>query len=463
MFQKIFFLAVTITTAMVASGSTAYAAGTQTITATDNTIATMSPDGITNNRAAFQQLLDSAAAYDHTTINIPAGNYAFTGRVLLRSNVTINFADGAKFISHNNTNFSYFSTEPGYDSGVQNVTWNNPYFSSAPDTNDGHFSSSMVHAKNITYNHPTWYRALGAGNHLLDIMGSSYITVNAPKVIGVTEAQKNSQANWFKEAIQVSYATRGSLGSNALDATPQVFDSLPSHHIVVKDGSFTPSYDDNGNITSLAPVPIGEHADVSNQQIHDIAFTNNYILDPLPASTNRNEILGVIHFLSTKNLTISNNTFEYKTAPANSYIISVESYAKLPNMLPLENITITGNTFKNVKPTKAYVLAQVLPGPYGTTPINTLTISGNTVWVTGNHPEFIETINTAHIIGLTVSGNQFNPQQNKLNQPGTGAQRPVTAPNTGAAPLGKPNPTLAIASLGLICIASTLYVITKRR
>lgn len=117
MFQKIFFLAITITTAMVASGSTAYAAGTQTITATDNTIATMSPDGITNNRAAFQQLLDSAAAYDHTTINIPAGNYAFTGRVLLRSNVTINFADGAKFISHNNTNFSYFSTEPGYDSG----------------------------------------------------------------------------------------------------------------------------------------------------------------------------------------------------------------------------------------------------------------------------------------------------------------------------------------------------------
>lgn len=132
-------------------------------------------------------------------------------------------------------------------------------------------------------------------------------------------------------------------------------------------------------------------------------------------------------------------------------------------MLPLENIAITGNTFKNVKPTKAYVLAQVLPGPYGTTPINTLTISGNTVWVTGNHPEFIETINTAHIIGLTVSGNQFNPQQNKLNQPGTGAQRPVTAPNTGAAPLGKPNPTLAIASLGLICIASALYVITKRR
>ena len=53
MFQKIFFLAITITTAMVASGSTAYAAGTQTITATDNTIATMSPDGITNNRDPF--------------------------------------------------------------------------------------------------------------------------------------------------------------------------------------------------------------------------------------------------------------------------------------------------------------------------------------------------------------------------------------------------------------------------
>ena len=405
-------IAITITillscaTCIAALPDTTLAVGTETINATNNSIARLVGDNASNNSPALQKILDTAATRSHTTIHIPAGVYAFSGVIQMRSNVTINFAPGAKFSSRNYASFSYLSNQPGYDGGVQNVTWNNPYFDGREGTTA--VSSSMLHAKNITFNNPTWYRAQGQGDHLIDMLGSSFIMINNPQVIGTTNAYFRNPSSYYKEAFQISHATKWSYGGPALQSS--AFDDLPSSNVTIKDGLFTASYDSAGNLTSYAPSPIGEHGNVANMQISNVTFTGNSVVDPAPGSQ-KNWALGTIHFMATKNLTITNNSFEYRRAPTNEYVISLESYANTANTLPTQNVIISNNTFKNVTPTKAYIYAVAAQKNGSRNTISDVAITDNTVFLANPavHQPFVARTGQQNIHNLTERNNTFKP------------------------------------------------------
>ena len=383
----------------------------------------------------------------------------------MRSNVTINFAPGAKFSSRNYASFSYLSNRPGYDGGVQNVTWNNPYFDGRGGSTA--LSSSMVHAKNITFNSPTWDRAQGQGDHLIDMLGSSFIKINNPRVIGTTNAYFQNPSSYYKEAFQISHATQWSYGGPTLSAS--AFDNLPSNNVSISGGLFTASYDSAGNITSYAPSPIGEHGNVAGMQINNVTFTGNSVIDPAPGSQ-KSWALGTIHFMATKNLAITNNSFEYRRAPANEYVISLESYANTQNTLSTQNIVISGNTFKNVSPTKAYVYAVAAQKNGSRNTIDNVAVTDNTVFLKNPsvHQPFLAMTGQQNIHNVTDRNNLFKsysqtpsaqkPKDNKAknqNQPRPKLTDHATQP-IGVLPPTVHHPTTALITVVVIVAVTML-------
>ncbi len=397
-------IAVSVAALLVGGTATiSEAAGTQSVNVTSNRVARMVGDGRTNNKEALQAILNTAPRYRHTTIHVPAGDYALSGFVQMRSNTTITFAPGAKFSSLGYLRFEYPSSGAGYSSGVSNVTWNSPYFDGRNGTTV--VSGSMIHARNITYHNPTWNQALGAGDHLLDIMGSSQISIQKPQVLGTTHAYTQKR-QFYKEAFQISYASKWSTDPNR-PVPAAALDNLPSHHVEVVGGLFTATYNRAGEILTYAPNPVGEHGDQAGQQIHAISFRGNTVRDPAPASETT-FARGAVHFMSVSNLVIADNTFEYRKAPDRDCVISLEAFASTSNTLPTRQVRIESNTFRNVHPKTGYVhaLSYLKNGSRNT--INDLSVTGNRAVAGSSNRPFVATSGRENIHGLVERDNSWS-------------------------------------------------------
>lgn len=329
--------------AVVAQAATTVNAKNQGMVANDKT----------DNAPTLQRIIDAFSSDDNVTIHVPKGTYLFTNDTLkaikLHSNITFDFDKGAVFQirSGNRIPFVYPSPEAGYDGGISNVTWNNATFRGDYNKSDGQsvFVQSIHHATNVNFNNCTFDNAESPTGHYIDIDGSHNVNIKGSTFTGF-----NANADFdYKEAIQVDYSnTKAMSYHNSGDK----YDNLPSYDVTVDGNKFIPLTNTSGSVKSFAPNPIGQHvvyAKGAGGIIHDIHFTNNYVQDAKPLLDDDG---ANIHFICVKDLYISGNTFENKSALGSGNYIRIFNTSTIVKM---SNIQITNNNFVNLDPNNRYI------------------------------------------------------------------------------------------------------------
>ncbi|MBS7007437.1 SH3-like domain-containing protein [Anaerostipes sp.] len=304
----------------------------------------------TNN---LQDIFNNAEA--NSVITLDEGTYHLSGYIQLpkNDNVTI---DASKSIFSGSATF--LSAE---NSGLK---WKGGTFIG---NGVNRFGFTLLHQKNAEFSGIQFNRATAFGQHVFDLLGCSNITFtdnifagygNTVSVSGLTSTQK------YAEAIQTDYALEGASGSSNADDKLKSFggrfDGSATANILVKSNQFIP-YKENGNILSWGQSPIGQHLYGKNVQNHDITFTKNTVTDPIPLNTiDQNKYTGAIHFVSIKNLLITDNIFKSSNAKRENWI-QICNNANTTNpgtgngQLPTSGVNITRNNFYGSEPTKSYI------------------------------------------------------------------------------------------------------------
>lgn len=313
----------------------------------------MVADSKTDNAPILQRIINAFSAEDNVTIHVPKGTYLFTNdqlkAIVLHSNITFDFDDGAVFQIKNGDRipFVYPSPKAGYDGGISNVTWNNATFKGDYNKTDGQsvFVQSIHHAKNVNFNGCTFDNAESPTGHYIDIDGSHNVNIKDSTFTGF-----NANTDFdYKEAIQVDYSNTKAMSYHQ---SGDKYDNLPSYDVTVDGNKFIPLSSASGSVKSFAPNPIGQHVVYGKGAggiIHDIHFTNNYVQDAKPLLDDDG---ANIHFVCVSDLYISNNTFENKGALGSGNYIRIFNTSALVKM---SNIQITNNNFVNLDPNNRYI------------------------------------------------------------------------------------------------------------
>ncbi|MFW4406581.1 N-acetylmuramoyl-L-alanine amidase [Lactiplantibacillus paraplantarum] len=348
---------------------------------------------VSNNNQRLQKIIDSHSK-DKTTIYIPKGTYLFgNGGILLRSNLTFNFAAGATFKINNGQvlYFVYPSPRAGYTGGIRNVTWNNATFVGNDINGQSSITQSLNHAQQVHFNNNTFYNCEKPNGHFLDIDGSRNIFINQSKFYGFNTDEHND----YKEGIQIDYSDRTAM---SYAVSSDQYDELPSYNIYVNNNYFLPVMSGQ-QIKYYAPNPIGEHAvynDGKSGVIHNINFTNNVVIDPKPRpNINR----ATINFNGVNNITIQKNRF------VNIHTTGSANYIRIYNPLnhyQMAGINISNNEFTNISPTAQYIL---IANKYSSSHINKIIVDRNQVM---NFAPSVPLLNHGNLTATYKNNRVFN-------------------------------------------------------
>lgn len=302
---------------------------------------------------SLQEIFNKAQA--GSTIILEEGTYHLSGYIQLPKNndVTINaskanFTGSATFLSSEN-------------SGLK---WKGGTFIG---NGINRFGFTLLHQKNAEFTDIRFNRATAFGQHVFDLLGCRNITFTDNVFAGYgnsTSIDELPTQKKYAEAIQTDYALEGASGSaNADDQLKNYggqFDGAATANILVQSNQFIP-YVENGNMLSWGQSPIGQHLYGKNVQNHDITFTKNTVTDPIPLnSIDQKKYTGAIHFVSIKNLLITDNIFRITNAERENWIQIVNN-ANTTNpgtgngQLPTSGVNITRNNFYGSQPTKSYI------------------------------------------------------------------------------------------------------------
>ena len=97
-------------------------------------------DGTTNDRAAIQAAIDAVYEAGGGTVVLTAGKTFFSGNIILKSNVTLQFGDDAKLKQSDNQDDFVKPTETGYEAyqpeyghnTIEGVRWGHSWYENYP-------------------------------------------------------------------------------------------------------------------------------------------------------------------------------------------------------------------------------------------------------------------------------------------------------------------------------------------
>lgn len=315
-------------------------------------------NGIRSNTTRLNIILRLLPTQVLKRIFFPSGHYAFTGVVNMVSNITMLGEQGKTFIqmprqSHGGIVIWYpTGGAAGYD-GMHDVTWENITFR-------GNYRNLMptqtiyqplIHANTITYDSCTFIMVQRSFGHLLDVDGSTNITVRNSTVVG-----SPNRGQTFKEAFQMDVAA---LGASGYYDKQTVFNNLPTTHMSIVHNRFLPLRSSTGRVLLPAAAPFGTHMAYAkttklSSYVRFGLFAHNYVEDPAAYEGAGAYNSAVIHFDAADDITIADNTFNWTGAtPQPSWAVAF--YARSHRMVKpagWHGITITGNTFKGFAPKK---------------------------------------------------------------------------------------------------------------
>ncbi|MFT8357663.1 hypothetical protein [Bifidobacterium aquikefiri] len=315
-------------------------------------------NGVKNNTPRLNIILQLLPVAVAKTISFPAGHYAFKNVVKMVSNVTMLGNRNKSFIQmpkHARGGMVIWyptggATEYG---GMHDVTWKNitfrgEYHNLIPTQT---IYQPLIHANRITFESCTFSMVQRPFGHLLDVDGSTNITVRNSTVIG-----SPNRGQTFKEAFQMDVAA---LGASGYYDRETIFDNLPTTHMSIIHNRFLPLRSKTGRLLLPAAAPFGTHMAYArttklSSYIRFGLFEDNYVEDPAAYEGAGGYNSAVIHFDAADDITITRNTFNWTgETPQPSW--GVAFYARSHRMVKpsgWHGITISDNVFRNFSPTQ---------------------------------------------------------------------------------------------------------------
>ena len=332
-------------------------------------------DGETSNTKNFNTLLQLLPRESTTTLSFPEGHFAFTGVLNMVSNLNILGTPGKTYVQMPAGTVGdmviWYPTggAKAYD-GTHDVSWKNITFQGDYRnlTPTQTIFQSVMHASDISFDNCTFDMIQRPFGHILDVDGSTGVTVRNSTVIG-----SPNRGQTFKEAFQMDVAA---LGASGYYDKETVFNNLPTTHMTIENNRFLPLRSESGRLLLPAAAPFGTHMAYAKtpedeSYIRFGTFTGNYVENAAAFEGAGTENSAVIHFDAADDITISDNTFVWTgETPQPSWAVAFYSRShRMVKPKAWHGITITGNTFKNFSPRRgAFVLYQepdsvTVPGP----------------------------------------------------------------------------------------------------
>ncbi|MEE8703311.1 glycosyl hydrolase family 28-related protein [Bifidobacterium crudilactis] len=350
-------------------------------------------DGETSNTKNFNTLLQLLPRESTTTLSFPEGHFAFTGVLNMVSNLNILGTPGKTYVQMPAGTVGdmviWYPTggAKAYD-GIHDVSWKNITFRGdyRDLTPTQTIFQSVMHASNISFDNCTFDMIQRPFGHILDVDGSTGVTVRNSTVIG-----SPNRGQTFKEAFQMDVAA---LGASGYYDKETVFNNLPTTHMTIENNRFLPLRSESGRLLLPAAAPFGTHMAYAKtpedeSYIRFGTFTGNYVENAAAFEGAGTENSAVIHFDAADDITISDNTFVWTgETPQPSWAVAFYSRShRMVKPKAWHGITITGNTFKNFSPRRgAFVLYQepdsvTVPGPS----VSQVTVAHNSFEGTPRH------------------------------------------------------------------------------
>ncbi|MCI2158230.1 glycosyl hydrolase family 28-related protein [Bifidobacterium crudilactis] len=350
-------------------------------------------DGETSNTKNFNTLLQLLPRESTTTLSFPEGHFAFTGVLNMVSNLNILGTPGKTYVQMPAGTVGdmviWYPTggAKAYD-GIHDVSWKNITFRGdyRDLTPTQTIFQSVMHASNISFDNCTFDMIQRPFGHILDVDGSTGVTVRNSTVIG-----SPNRGQTFKEAFQMDVAA---LGASGYYDKETVFNNLSTTHMTIENNRFLPLRSESGRLLLPAAAPFGTHMAYAKtpedeSYIRFGTFTGNYVENAAAFEGAGTENSAVIHFDAADDITISDNTFVWTgETPQPSWAVAFYSRShRMVKPKAWHGITITGNTFKNFAPRRgAFVLYQepdsvTVPGPS----VSQVTVAHNSFEGTPRH------------------------------------------------------------------------------
>jgi hypothetical protein len=350
-------------------------------------------DGETNNTKNFNTLLQLLPRKSTTTLSFPEGHFAFTGVLNMVSNLNILGTPGKTYVQMPAGTVGdmviWYPTggAKAYD-GIHDVSWKNITFRGdyRDLTPTQTIFQSVMHASDISFDNCTFDMIQRPFGHILDVDGSTGVTVRNSTVIG-----SPNRGQTFKEAFQMDVAA---LGASGYYDKETVFNNLPTTHMTIENNRFLPLRSESGRLLLPAAAPFGTHMAYAKtpedeSYIRFGTFAGNYVENAAAFEGAGTENSAVIHFDAADDITISDNTFVWTgETPQPSWAVAFYSRShRMVKPKAWHGITITGNTFKNFAPRRgAFVLYQepdsvTVPGPS----VSQVTVAHNSFEGTPRH------------------------------------------------------------------------------
>ncbi|WP_436676804.1 glycosyl hydrolase family 28-related protein [Lactiplantibacillus plantarum] len=287
-------------------------------------------------------------------VYVPSGTYLLQKDLIFKSNITMKLDRNATIYAPGQY-FRFDATDIGYDGGVTNVLVEGGRFSGDFDADsvvnshaDGNaFNGCLHHASNIEFSHVTFHMTT-SNSHTFDLGGCSDIWIHDC----IFEGMKPTVNREYVEAIQVDYSAVPCLTYH--EGQDAFVDGIPTRNVRVTNCIFKPVYATNGDIKYYAPNALGEHVAFSEGDPHNIEFSDNVVVDAIPANDTLS-INGWVHFQSVYGLKISNNLFKSTDKQLATAIGLFSAGSNLPSALNAsknggtdsiqDDITISGNHF----------------------------------------------------------------------------------------------------------------------
>jgi hypothetical protein len=315
-------------------------------------------NGVTDNTARLNAILRLLPESVKKTVTFPDGHFAFTGVINMVSNLSMVGRHAHTFIQmpahrHGGMVIWYPAGKArGYD-GMHDVEWKSIIFRGdySDLTPTQTIYQPLIHAHNIVYDDCTFNMVQRPYGHVLDVDGSSGVTVRNSTVIG-----SPNRGQTFKEAFQMDVAARGASGYYDKQT---VFNRLPTKDMTIEHNRFLPLRNAEGTLLLPSAAPFGTHmayalTTADDSYIHHGIFKDNYVEDPVYYEGAGTENSAVIHFDAANDITISGNTFVWTgETPQSSWAVAFYARSRLM-VKPSQwhGIRITDNVFKGFAPSK---------------------------------------------------------------------------------------------------------------
>lgn len=268
-------------------------------------------DGETDDTEAFQSAIDAIAESGGGTLRIPPRTYVIAPvtPVVLRADDMTVIATGATFRRPNlkgRPSIMFAANtrgEPGYGSGVRNLTWRGGRFVGDLSDDNAICPFGLHHAQHCLFEGIESENCHAPNSHQFDLGGCDDITIRHCTFRGQQATETGGG-----EAIQIDASFRGTLSGGTENVG---FSGLPSRRITVEHCTFEPFTDAAGTVWP-GPTPMGNHFAVEGVHYEDIRFAHNQVTDPRTAvlfGDHRDTWRGTVHFIAVHGLEIIGNTF----------------------------------------------------------------------------------------------------------------------------------------------------------